>query len=269
MDLKYPFNLSPENIVPNERKRYLHKQIANTFFGKFQQNSNKPKTEYVRSQNDLENIFHSNNQTITDLFCLNENICQVEVNQKQKQFTNLKTNVYIGGAIVAYGRQIIYDYLNLIELKGGILYQVECDSIIFSLPVDTEIPVKISPSLGCFKHEINGEILSFYSFGPKNYSLTYRNHADAQIKTLTRISGLSLKNSLFQNELSEKLFDDFLKNSDVVQKKTLTQLRTKKKKMKIETVLDQFTYSNNLTKRRYLDKDLQELVLFPYGFKKI
>jgi hypothetical protein len=266
MQLTSPFDLNTQNVKANCRKRFLYKQMSNTFFGKFQQHSNKPKTVFVRSQTNLEEIFHSSDK-ITDVFCLNDDVCQIEIHQEnQKQIPNLKTNVYLGGAIVAYGRQIIYDYLNEIEISGGKLYQVECDSIIFSLPVSEKIPVPISECLGSFKHEIDGNILSYYSFGPKNYSITYQNNFDQKMKTLTRISGLSLNNVMSQNEITESTFKDFLNNSDLILQKSIAQVRTKKKKFEIETVLNQCTYSNTLCKRRFVNKENNELLLFPYGY---
>jgi hypothetical protein len=79
MNLEPPFDLTISNVEPNESKRFLFKQFANNFFGKFIQNVNKSQTIFVRSQNNLEQIYFSNDSEIVDLYCLNEEICQVQV----------------------------------------------------------------------------------------------------------------------------------------------------------------------------------------------
>jgi G:T-mismatch repair DNA endonuclease (very short patch repair protein) len=268
MKLEPPFDITLSNVTPNESKRFMFKQFANSFFGKFIQNINKPQTIFVRSQNNLEQLYFSKNSEIIDLYCLSDDICQVQILKKESNsIPNLKSNLYIGGEIVSYARQIIYEKLNLIEENGGKIFQVECDSIIFSFPIKKPLPLNIciSESLGDFKNEIEGEILSYYSFGPKNYAITFKDKSN-KIKTVTKISGLSLKNAAFENEIPVSLFDEFLKNFETLQSKCLPQLRTKKKKFEVNSAIEQCTFSNKLTKKRFLKKDGNELILFPFGF---
>jgi hypothetical protein len=127
------------------------------------------------------------------------------------------------------------------------------------------LPSKYSPCLGDFKFEIDGEILSYYSFGPKNYAITFKDQQN-QIKTLTKISGLSLKNVAFENELPVSLFEEFLQNFETLQTKCIPQLRTKKKKFEINSIIEQCTYSNKITQKRFLRKEENNLVLYPFGF---
>jgi len=265
MDLTPPFNLTLKNVRNNPSKRFLSKLMANSFFGKFQQKCNTTKTTFVNSQANLEDIFFSNDE-IKNIFCFDDKICQLEINSKEiVKRPNFKTNCYIGGLIVSYGKQIIYEYLNIIEANGGIIYQVECDSVLFSLPQNTPIPVRVSDSLGDFKLEIEGEILSYFSFGPKNYSITYQH--ENQVQNSIKISGLSLNNALFKEEITEQLFEEFLNNLETLQKKTISQIRTKKKpKFEIKTVLQQCSYSNQLTQRRYLQKTPNDYTMFPFGY---
>jgi hypothetical protein len=244
--------------------------MANGFFGKFQQKKTKPQTRFVRSQNNLESLYFSNFE-ITDLFCINDNFCKVQIVPKdeQKIVPNLKNNCYIGGQIIAYSREIIYEHLNTIETNGGTLFQVECDSVIFSLPSNQNLPVCVSHALGHFKHEINGEILSYYSFGPKNYSITYKNCLTSNIETITKVSGLSLNNVMFKNELNEKLFSEYLSNLNSLQQKTIAQVRTKeiKKTNEIISILGKVTYSNQISSRRILKPKSTDLITLPYGFE--
>jgi hypothetical protein len=269
MELPESFKINPNIVNENKSKRFLYKQMANGFFGKFQQLQTKSKTLFVRSQNNLENLYFSNNK-ITDIFCINDDFCKVEITPKdeKKLPPNLKNNCYIGSQIIAYSREIIYDHLNTIERNGGTIYQVECDSIIFSLPNHLPIPVKFSHALGHFKNEIDGEILSFFSFGPKNYSITFKNKVNMNVETCSRISGLSLNNTMFKHELNEKLFNEYLQNLNLLQKTTIAQVRTKLKKNtnEIISLLEKTTYSNQITSRRVLKKGSKELIMYPYGF---
>jgi hypothetical protein len=267
MNLNPPFNLTLSNVSNNPSKRFLSKLMANSFFGKFQQKCNKTKTTFVNSQANLEDVFFSTDK-IKNIFCFDDKICQLEINcEETEKRPNFKTNCYIGGLIVSFGKQIMYDYLNIIEAHGGNIYQVECDSVLFSLPNNMAVPVRISHCLGDFKREIEGEILSYFSFGPKNYSITYR-HQNKLYNSI-KISGLSLNNALFKEEITEKLFEEFLNNSDTLQKKTISQIRTQKKaKFEIKTMLQQFTYSNQLTQRRYLKKEANNYTMLPFGYNE-
>jgi hypothetical protein len=158
--------------------------------------------------------------------------------------------------------------LNTIEKSGGVIYQVECDSIIFSFPKLKPLPVSLSHCLGDFKSEIDGEIISYYSFGPKNYTITYQDKNDS-IQTITKVSGLSLKNAILQNELTPALFKKFLENFESLQTKCLTQIRTKRKHFEIKSNFEQCTYSNSLSKRRFLKKNSIELILYPFGYSTL
>jgi hypothetical protein len=269
MELPQSFKICPNTVNENKSKRFLYKQMANGFFGKFQQLQTKSKTLFVRSQNNLESLYFSNN-IITDIFCINDDFCKVEMVPKdeKKLPPNLKSNCYIGSQIIAYSREIIFEHMNTIEMNGGTIYQVECDSIIFSLPNNLPLPIKLSHALGHFKNEIDGDIVSFYSFGPKNYSITYQNKVNYQLETCSRISGLSLNNTLFKHELNEKLFKEYLQNLNFLQKTTIAQVRTKQKKKtnEIITILEKTTYSNQITRRRVLKSDTKDLIMYPYGF---
>ena len=269
LELNEPFLLTPANVKFNQQKRFFYKLMANSLFGKLEQKHNKYRTLFVNKQSDLENIFHSEN-IIQDLFCISDEICQVQVLPCELKLPpNRNSNCYIGAQLTAYARQIIYSHLQTLCNAGAKIYQVDCDSIIFTLPNEHPIPLKISEAVGHFKHEVSEKILSYYSLGPKNYSISFQDKNC--IKTISKVSGLSLNNSLNSFVLDTKLFqlyvDQFLNNR--TEKCLVNQLRKKGnfKKIKIESELEKVTFSNDLSKRRFINIRTRNYFTYPYGYQ--
>jgi hypothetical protein len=269
MELKEPFLLTPTNIDFQKPKRTFFKLMANGLFGKLEQKNNKTKTVFVNNQTDLEAIFFSENQ-IEDIFCINDNICQVQISPNElKLRPNRKSNCYIGAQVTAYARSTIYSHIQTLLQNSANIYRVDCDSIIFSIEETLPIPLMISEAVGHFKLEIEGEILSFYSLGPKNYSLTFKKNG--HIETICKVSGLSINNSLQKDILNDQLFDYYLSQflNNKQEKIFVTQQRTKGnfKKLKISSHIENVIFSNNISSRRFVSKTLN-YVTYPYGFKK-
>jgi hypothetical protein len=63
-----------------------------------------------------------------------------------------------------------------------------------------------------------------------------------------------LKNVAFENEVPISLFEEFLKNYEILQSKCVTQLRTKKNKCVIKSAIEQCTYSNKITQKKIFKK---------------
>ena len=82
---------------------------------------------------------------------------------------------------------------------------------------------------------------------------------------------MSLNNSLNDTKFDENLFkfyiSQFVKKN--TQKVVLKQFRRKGdfKKLKINSSLEEITFSNDLSKRRILDPNSKNYTTFPYGFK--
>jgi G:T-mismatch repair DNA endonuclease (very short patch repair protein) len=262
MDFKEPNILKLSNIDVNSENQFFFKQMANSFFGKFLQKPSQTQSIFVRTQSQLEDLF-TDITYVKSIFSFGE-FCQVEIKKNLNKLPpNRNGNCYIGGQITAYAREVIYDYLNVVENSLGTLYYVDCDSIIFTLPKDVEIPLTISHAVGDFKFQIEGEILSFYSFGPKNYTLTYK--ANDQIKVYTKVKGLSLQAEAFQHELDNNLFTHFLL-SNSSQQKEIFQLRSKKMPNgETQQHCQTFTFKNHFTKNRILDKT--NFTSYPYGWQ--
>ena len=269
MELSEPFSLTVENNCPNLSKRTFYKLMANALFGKLEQKNNKSQTLFFNKQSDIEEIYFSENK-IDDIFCLNEEICQLQILPNNLKLPpNRKANCYIGAQITAYARQVIYKHMQSLMCSNATIFQVDCDSIIFTLPHDQPVPLKVSSAVGHFKHDIN-DIKSFYSLGPKNYSLTFESNNSKE--TLLRIRGLSLNNSLnkvnFSNELFKFYVSQFLKQKR--QQISMKQFRRKAdfKKLKICSQIEQLTFTNDLSKRRNVDFSTRNFLTLPYGYKR-
>jgi DNA polymerase elongation subunit (family B) len=171
-------------------------------------------------------------------------------------------NCYIGGQITAYAREVIYDYLSVVEKSFGTIYYVDCDSIIFTLPKETKIPLQISDAVGDFKFQIHGEITNFYSFGTKNYTLTYNEEGVTKIST--KIKGLSLEGVKFKQQFTDEIFTNYL-FSTKQEEKEIVQLRNKKlPNGSYEKKFQIYTFRNHFSTKRMLKKP--NYVSYPFGW---
>ena len=244
--------------------------MANALFGKLEQRNDKCRTIFANKFADIEEMYFSEN-TIQDLFCINADICQIQISPNiYKLPPNRNNNCYIGAQVTAYARQTIYCHLvTLLEAKAHI-YQIDCDSIIFSLKNDNKMPLQVSEVVGHFKSEIPGNILSFYSLGPKNYTITYENQDTKEILTMSRIRGLSLNNSLNNVSFNESLFKSYVTNF-LKQKPQITNVKQFRKrgnfkKLKLSSQLENVTFSNSLSERRIIEPTSLNLTSYPYGY---
>jgi hypothetical protein len=269
MKLTKPFLLDRSEVKFNKSKRTFFKLMANSLFGKLEQKNNKSQTLYVTNQEDLEKIFFSENE-INDIFCVNDNICQVQISPNElKLKPNRKNNCYIGAQVTAFARQIIYTHIQTLLQSNATIYRVDCDSIIFTIPESMQIPLSLSHAVGHFKSEIDGEIQSFYSLGPKSYSLSF--FKNKEFHTISRVSGLSLGNSLSKDVLTDATFDfyieQFLKKKRETLKVKQQRIKGNFKKFKVNSVIENVTFSNDLSKRRYICRtNAVNYPTFPYGF---
>ena len=114
-----------------------------------------------------------------------------------------------------------------------------------------------------------GEILSYYSLGPKNYVVT--SLKDNQIQTITKVSGLSLTSVTNNDLLNENLFkyyiDQHLNNIKEKCKVKQYRIRGNFKKLKVSSNIETVTFTNSISSRRYLPQILDlNHTTFPYGF---
>jgi hypothetical protein len=268
MNLTAPFHLTLKNVKPNSKKKKLIKLMCNSLFGKLEQRNNHSKSLYVTNQEELEDIYFSDN-FIEEIINVNSTICQVQVKPDESKLPpNSKANCYIGGQITAYARAIIYEYIQQIISSKGQLYYVDTDSIFFSLPKNLIPPIPISDSVGHFKQVFPGPIESFYTLGPKNYVVRYQDKS--LIKSVTKIRGISLANNYSKNEIPNETYDYFMTQclKEVLETKQVPQLRIKrsKKSNDVASTLQLVTFRNDVSSKRIVMQNTQNLSTLPYGF---
>ena len=255
------------SIQPNTVKRNFYKLASNSFFGKFSQRMDKANVVFVSSQQELEKLYHT--QNIEDIFCLSDQICMAHTtSDSSKQYQNLKYNVYIGSQITAYARQEIYEKLmQITNLSNCTIYHVNCDSIFFSLTKDCPSPFRMNHSVGNFKDVVKGNILSYLTFGPRQYCLSYEK--DSILVTETHICGLSIEQNLSNFDF-QNLFSSFIENYEnkLFNKFIFPQTRKKVnlKALTVKYYSDKFTLSNSMSTRRYICLESDRLKTFPYGY---
>ena len=179
---------------------------------------------------------------------------------------NRNVNIYISSQITAFSRQVIHEcLLQVAQTPKSKIIAVDCDSIMFTLPNTMQCPLPISNAVGDFKNEICGNVLSFFSFGPKNYVITYQ--YDDIIHVIRKISGLCLaQTSDLNSELYERFLDDYAR--DVFSSKTFSQKKSKIDFSDLSVKVNNYSFSltNNVSKKRIVDKASLELNTYPYGF---
>jgi len=275
-DLNRKMNLSDstkftlKSIEPNKGKRQFYKLAQNSFFGKFGQKNNMGKIVFISDQSQLDKLVNDG-ENFSDVTVINENVCCVNIKPKKVlKMPNLNSNVYLSAQITAFARETIHKHIMRLHADENIsIFQVDCDSIIFSAPSSAKIPLEISPAIGDFKFEIEGKILSYFSLGPKNYTLTYLNK-DNEFKSIHKISGLKLtsdqKIDLANSNVYEMLLDKLKHNFY-----DSTSLLNKKRKLDIETLtfLDytqSFTISNQIQIQRNLVIKDDLFLTYPFGY---
>lgn len=265
--------LTADDFKENVQKRNFTKLALNSFLGKFSQKHDRCITKVIGTEAEITKYFYSKTFNISDIFAVNKYFCHIRLTRKRKTLIppNQKTNCIIGAQVVAFAREFMHQkMLDLEKLNAKIMY-FDTDCLIFALKNDQNFPFKISPCFGDFKHEISEhcKILSFYSLGPKNFSIQYEDE-QGSIKDTVKLRGVTLTNVLNQGQVDSKTYDfylrEFLKNKHV--KKSIPQMRSrisKHKKIKVQKFQKIF-FTNSIKAKRIINRNCANLSSFPYGF---
>ena len=268
MNLPPCFALSNSNVKNNPSQKMFFKDMSNSLFGKFAQNSSNSKTEIVWSQHRLEEIASKFN--ILEIYNLSDTSVLVEYDTILSK-PNLKSNVYIGAEINAHARIIIHDYIRLLEAKGISVFAVDTDCIFYSVPKDVQDPLKFTDSIGDFKLVIPSdcEILSYHSLGCRNYSILYKDLGN-KLHTITKVKGLSLKSSHMSQLIDHQTYESYIEKhfQSEYQGLVLPQIRhiTLKPSFNVTPTLRTFNFKNDLFLKRYVKKNDSDYKTYPYGF---
>lgn len=265
----------PKIVFSDSHKREFAKLALNSFLGKFSQSIDKPLQKIVSSENEIAKYFYSKTYEITDIFCLNKFFCQIEVQRKRKTLLqpNLSSNCVIGAQIVALARQFMHKKMIELESIGGTLYYSDTDNLIFALKKTLKNPLQMSSAFGDFKYEIppDCKIFSFYSLGPKNYSISYKDNNGIS-SNIVKLRGITLSNVSNKNIIDTSVYDTFLANA--LKKKFIQigipqlRLRSSKYTKTKSSSFQKSFFSNSLEAKRIIDKKSQNYLTHPFGYKK-
>lgn len=257
----------------NLEKRNFIKLTLNSFLGKFSQKAYQTTTKLISSEEEICKYFYSKTFTISEIVPINKHFCSIQLKRKRKTLTNpsLRTNCILGGQIVAFAREFMQRQILKLEKINAKIFYIDTDSLIFSLKKTQRFPFEISPCFGDFKFEIpvEDEILNFFSLGPKNFTVQYKNN-EGILKDIVKLRGVTLSNEINNKIIDSKLYDlylrEYLKNNYV--EKSIPQVRShvlKYKKIKVERFQKVF-FSNSIKSKRIVDKNSPILDTFPFGF---
>ena len=190
------FKLDKENIKYNPGLRTIAKNILNALWGKFAQNENNTKVDFISEYDELLNLANDNNIELTSVDFFNEGVTRVTYKNKEEMVIPLKIgNVIVACFVTAYARLELFNLIN--SLQKRVLY-FDTDSVI-DLCGDGDEQVKTGSYLGELTNELadNEWITHFCSSGPKSYS--YIKNLN---KEIVHIKGFSLNNENVKEKLN-------------------------------------------------------------------
>ena len=121
--------LNSSLIEKNMGRKQVAKLMLNSFWGKFGERANKPKTEQIQNPVNLYNILHDPAVELSALRICNEDVLEVVYSQTQENVVpSVKTNIFIAAFTTCHARLKLYSYLD--RLQDQVLYY-DTDSVIY------------------------------------------------------------------------------------------------------------------------------------------
>ena len=173
------------SIQKNPGRKGTAKLMLNSFWGKFGERPNKPKTVTITSPSQLFPLLFNSHTNLTTLRICNEDVLEAVYTEIEENIIpSNKTNVFIAAFTTAWARLRLYEALDV--LKKNVLYY-DTDSVVYKWrPGQPSIP--IGDFLGEMTDELEGDVINeFVSGGAKNYGYTTRAG-----KTECKVRGFSL-----------------------------------------------------------------------------
>ena len=179
--------LDPEKIEKNAGKRTTAKLMLNSFWGKFGERQNKPKTVTITQPCQLYPYLFLSNFSLKNLrICTDDVLEAVFTEVEDNVVPSVKTNIFIACFTTAWARLKLYEALDVIQ--ENVLYY-DTDSIIYRWkPNGPELP--LGQYLGQFTNELDDPsdyITEFISGGAKNYGYVTKHG-----KTECKVRGFTL-----------------------------------------------------------------------------
>ena len=236
------------------------KLLLNSALGKFNQKDIQIRSRFLRTTEDFEKIFSTENERIVDVNDISDNICHVNV-QSNYPSKNRRTNPAILAFVTANARLFLHKKILLLKEKQFQPYYCDTDSILFAGKKEVSIPLKFSLAFGDFKHDLGecAKIQEFRAYGRKNFSLKYEK--EGETKTLTKVCGMSLNSKIVQEEIKSIEMSE-------TQKPQISQFRKvyDKNIRSREPILQKVAYNKSDFRCQRKLCDSNDVLTKPWGF---
>ena len=258
--------LDPEKIAKNPGKRATAKLLLNSFWGKFGERQNKPKTVTITSPAQLYPYLFLSNFSLRNLRICTDDVMEIVFTEVQDNVVpSVKSNIFIASFTTAWARLKLYEALDV--LQEQVLYY-DTDSVIYRWkPNGPELP--LGQYLGQFTNELDDPsdyITEFISGGAKNYGYrTKHGKTDCKVRGFTlNVRGKEVINfeTMKKNILSE--LDDPQEQRRVLKVTNPNHFKRDSTNKKIKLVKQDKKYSLVFDKR-VIDKESK--ISYPFGYK--
>ena len=264
IDLEY------DKITKNPGLRYIAKIMLNSFWGKFAQRPNLPKTEVINCCSEFWDIANDNNKEIIYCFMITENVMIINWKYKEEGMCKVKDySLAIASYVTAYARLELYNLMKKIEeIRPYSLLYHDTDSVLY-------VEHKDDPKIECgdFLGELTDEIsqnetcIEFVSLGPKSYGYITKDKTTGKIKTILKLKGIAM-NTEAEKILSfdnlKVMIEKYIENKD--------RIYYKIPQSQINCTLHQELLTRKFDKVFKLTSDKRKIIdglTYPYGFKRI
>jgi len=165
-------DLDPTKIEKNPGRKATAKLMLNSFWGKFGERQNKPRTVQVQSPHEFYNIYYDPTKEVSCIRICSDDILEMVYTHVKENITpSNKTNIFVAAFTTCHARLKLYSYLD--RLQQQVLYY-DTDSVVYQWK-EGQQEIETGDFLGQMTDELEGDIITeFISGGPKNYGYKTR-----------------------------------------------------------------------------------------------
>lgn len=257
--------LEKEKIQKNSGLRSLSKLMLNSFWGKFGQCENQPKTTIIRQPSEFFAMLANPSIDINFVQEIGEEVIIVNWEHKEESFDLLSTiNVCIAAFTTGQARIKLYTCL---EMLGQQMLYFDTDSVLFISKEGMQEP-SVGPFLGDLTDELEeygpgSYITEFVSGGPKNYSYTVWSPSKEKKFIKCKVKGFTLNyeaTKLINFESMKRL----ILTSDLTGIPIIRTNIRRSKNLHVLSTRERKIYKPTSKKRKFLEDHSS----IPYGHKK-
>lgn len=260
-------DLNINEIQNNPGLRSIGKLIVNSFWGKFGQNPNLTKTEYISEPQKFFKLLSDPTVIVNDAILISDEMIQVEYEKECLFVDNTKhSSQFIASFTSSYARLELYKILE--KLNERVLY-MDTDSVIFTAKTGDYIP-PIGKFIGQLSNELVSEgegdayITRFVSCGSKNYAYeVFKPHSNSK-EIFIKVKGISLNFSaknIVKFETMKNLIDEYVQSIEEPDFNQ-TVYEVPQQVFKINPFLD--ITSEKIFKKYRFFYDKRRIILFTY-----